>query len=334
MESHGNDASIKDLRYSFLKVLTGSDLSTRRLALMEAESINPGPVVWLTACIHGDEVGGIVVIQEIFKRLKKFPLLKGKINAFPLMNTIGFEMVSRHIGLNREDLNRSFPGNASGSLAERIAHRIFTTIIQTEPTIVIDLHNDWIKSIPHILIDPHPGKDYEDVIEKVREFCKMSGFLMVNEDGAGIDPRIIRKTLTGSFILRHIPAITIELGEAFVVNEQNVQDGVIAIWNILTSMQMTNPIQQKLNHHIPDITKNKILTYSHQPTSSSSGIIRFLVKHGQIIKKDQKIAKIHNVFGKLQETLVAQEDGIVLGHSDSSVALPGAPIAAFGIIKK
>ena len=64
--------------------------------------------------------------------------------------------------------------------------------------------------------------------------------------------------------------------------------------------------------------------------SSSSGIIRFKVKPGQLVKKDQPIAKIYNVFGRLEQTLVAEHDGIVLGHADSSVALPGEPIVSFG----
>src|SRR3989338_4054302 len=85
------------ISYSFQKILTGSDLSSRRLAIMEIESRNPGPVVWLTAAIHGDEVGGIAVVQEVFKQLRKYPLLKGTIKAMPLMNPIGFESGTRRI---------------------------------------------------------------------------------------------------------------------------------------------------------------------------------------------------------------------------------------------
>ncbi len=41
------------IKYSFLKILTGSDLSRRRLPLMIVVSPKPGPVLWLTACVHG-----------------------------------------------------------------------------------------------------------------------------------------------------------------------------------------------------------------------------------------------------------------------------------------
>jgi predicted deacylase len=125
------DTNIK-VEYSFVKILTGSDLSSRRLPIMSVKSINSGPTIWLTAGVHGEEVGGMVVIQEIFKKLKN-NLLKGEVYALPLADPIGFETSSRVIVQSEEDLNRSFPGNKDGSLAERMADRIFTTIIKTNP---------------------------------------------------------------------------------------------------------------------------------------------------------------------------------------------------------
>lgn len=53
---------------------------------------------------------------------------------------------------------------------------------------------------------------------------------------------------------------------------------------------------------------------------------------GRIEGKEQPIAKIYNAFGKLQVTMIFTEDGIILGHSDTSVAFPGKPIMSFGII--
>ncbi|MFH0912344.1 MAG: succinylglutamate desuccinylase/aspartoacylase family protein [Patescibacteria group bacterium] len=322
----------QQIRYSFINVLTGSDLSSRRLALMSAKSKNDGPVVWLTGCVHGEEVGGIAIIQEIFKKLKKEPLLKGAVHAFPLMNPMGFEMVSRSIGVSSDDLNRAFPGNPKGSLAERIAEKIFTTIMSTNPALVLDLHNDWTQSIPYTLIDPYPGAEHKAAYEKVKEYAAQTGFVVINEQEEADDRDDLKRTLSGSLLFKNIPAITLELGEAYVVNEQNVEEGVKAVWNILMKLGMVNISEQKMDYTIPEILQGKVLRYSHQPVSSSSGIIRFKVKPGQLVKKDQPIAKIYNVFGKLEQTLVADRDGIVLGHADSSVALPGEPIVSFGFI--
>ncbi|HCR41782.1 TPA: hypothetical protein DIV45_00175 [Patescibacteria group bacterium] len=320
------------IRYSFINVLTGSDLSSRRLALMEAKSTHEGPVVWLTGCVHGEEVGGIAIIQEIFKKLKKEPLISGAVYAFPLMNPMGFEMGSRGIGVSSDDLNRSFPGNSKGSLAERIADKIFTTIMSTHPTLVLDLHNDWTQSIPYTLIDPYPGAEHKEAYEKVKAYAEQTGFVVINEQEEADDKDDLKRTLSGSLLLKNIPAITLELGEAYIVNEQNVEEGVKAIWNILMKLGMVNPTEQKMDYSIPAELQGKILHYSHQPVSSASGIIRFKVKPGQLVKKDQPIAKIYNVFGRLEQTLAAEHDGIVLGHADSSVALPGEPIVSFGFL--
>ncbi len=319
------------IKYSFLKIMTGSDLSRRRLALMEARSPKPGPVVWLTGCVHGDEVGGIVVIQEVFKRLKKEPLLCGELYAFPLMNPIGFETVSRHIGLSKEDLNRSFPGNPNGSLAERIADKIFSTIIQTKPALVLDLHNDWIKSVPYALIEPGRETVTKDAYDQSVLFAKYSGLVIIQEQVLEISEHL-GKTLTGSIIRSGVPAVTLELGESYVVNERNVEDGVTSVWNILAYLGMTEPQNRMLNYQMPENFQDKILNYSHHPPASTSGIVRFFIKPGQPIGRGDKIANIFNVFGKLQETIQAERDGLVLGHSDTSVALPGVPVVAFGLL--
>jgi len=312
------------VRYSFLKIMTGSDLSRRRLPFMLAQSAQPGPIVWLAGCVHGDEVGGIVVIQEVFRKIRKGDLVRGSVCAFPLMNPIGFETGSRNITLSKEDLNRAFPGSVSGSLAERIAHRIFTTIVETSPTVVLDLHNDWIKSIPHTLIDQDPGGSHRKAYQMAKSVAQKTGFLVV------LDTDELKKTLSYSLLQHDIPALSIELGESYVVNERNVEYGVKSVLNILSHLGMIESTGF-FTYQVLDVFKDKVLKFSNQPVSSSSGIIRFLERPGSLVRKGQPVAKIYNTFGKLQETITALHDRIVLGHSDSSVAFPGAPVMAFGI---
>ncbi len=316
------------LEFSFIKILTGSDLSNRRLPLMSIKSVNPGPTIWLTACVHGDEVGSMVVVQELFRKIKKRGLLMGEVYAFPLLNPLGFENYSRNITLSREDINRAFPGNKDGSLAQRIADKIFNTIIDTKPVLVLDLHNDWRRSIPYAIIDPIPEGTSKEVYNSAKVFGKKTGFPLV------LDTDDISTSLAYNLLKKNIPCLTLELGESFVVNERDVKQGVGAIWNIMEYLKMVNPLEKPVNYRIPIEVKDKILTYSQEPISHSSGIIRFLVKPEDIIKKGDPLAKIYNSIGKLIETLYAENDGMVLGNSDSSLAFPGTAIMAFGIFKK
>lgn len=314
------------IRYSFLKILTGSDLSRRRLPLMQAQGGQSGPTVWLTACAHGDEVGGIVIIQEIFKHLRRIGLRRGRIYAFPLMNPLGFETASRSIPFSEEDLNRSFPGRSGGSLGERLAARIFNAITETQPDLVIDLHNDWIRSIPYAVIDPIGAHASERLHHAVTRYAHDSGLLVIR------DNELMRKTLSFSLIAHGIPALTLEMGESYVVNERNIEVGVRSVWNLLTGLGLTEALPQgEYRYPLPDSLATGIYHYSDKPLSSTSGIIRFLAKPGTVVRADQPIARVYNAFGKPQETLHALADGIVLGHADSSVVFPGMAVMAFGI---
>ncbi|MFA5174186.1 MAG: succinylglutamate desuccinylase/aspartoacylase family protein [Candidatus Pacearchaeota archaeon] len=312
-----------EIDYSLVKILTGSDLSKRKLPIMKIQSQNPGPVIWLTACSHGDEVGGSVVIHEIFKIIRKIGLLKGTIYAIPLMNPLGFETASRHVTFSEEDLNRSFVGDEHGSLAERIANLIFTEIIRTSPDLVLDLHNDWINSIPHVLIDPLiPG--LEKTYEKIKFLAEKSELPMI------LDTEEIEKSLSYSLFKNKIPAITFELGGAHTVNELDIMYGVRAIWKILLNLGLVSNIEPGREFPTPKEIKGKILMYSQKPTCSTSGILRFMVHPGEIIEKNHPIAKVYNAFGQHLETLYSIKKAIILGYADYSIAFPGSPVMSFG----
>ena len=78
-----------------------------------------GPILFVCAAIHGDEINGV----EIIRRLLVSPLLnkvRGTLITVPIVNVYGFVNQTRELPDGR-DLNRSFPGSASGSLAARIA---------------------------------------------------------------------------------------------------------------------------------------------------------------------------------------------------------------------
>ncbi|MGH8598096.1 MAG: succinylglutamate desuccinylase/aspartoacylase family protein [Gammaproteobacteria bacterium] len=314
------------LCYSFLKMMTGSDLANRRLPLASCVASLAGPVVWLTACSHGDEVGGIAVIHDLFKRLQK-QLRCGAVHAFPLLNPIGFESGTRNITISREDLNRSFPGNPHGSLGERFADRIFNRILEAKPDLLLDLHNDWIRSIPFALLDPDTPPLCQRAYRVARDLARHTGLCTI------VETEPIASSLSYNLLARGIPAMTLELGESRVVNEAHVNSGRGAIWNILAALGLVRPDPTPFQYPLPSpYAQGATLIYSDKPVGSKSGIIRFLAEPGTEIKTGQPFARIVNAFGKHQETMRAAADAIVLGHSDSAAVFPGMPIMAFGVL--
>jgi len=332
MEHNDNITSRPKMRYSFMNLLTGSDLSKRRLPMMEIRAAQPGPVIWLTACAHGDEVGGVAVVHEMFRLLQKIKFLKGAVHSFPMLNPIGFEMATRSIPFSKEDLNRSFPGNRKGSMAERIADHIFRTITATKPDLVLDLHNDWVQSIPYVVLDPNPGEEFQRAYKLSEEAAVATGLAIVREEADGAEAMNWTATLSGSMIAADIPAVTLELGAAHIVNETNVLYGVGTLLNVMTHLGMIEPPKGLFNYPLPAQVKGRFLKYSQHPLTSTSGIVRFAVAPGDMVKQGKPVAWVYNVFGKKLETLKAAQEGIVLGHSDSSTGFPGVPVVAYGLV--
>jgi len=311
-------------RASLIKLLKGSDPSEGRLPCMMIGSPEPGPVAWLTACMHGDEVGGMVVIQEVFKRLRRV-LRRGEVHAFPLMNPIGFEVVSRNIPSSREDLNRSFPGRPDGTLGERVADQIFSRICQTGPDLLLDLHNGWKRSVPYVLLDPRTEATAGSTYDAARRICRDSGFYIVE------DVDVIRNSLTHNLILSGSPAGTFELGESYVINEKIIEYAVASILQVLAGYDMIPSAPSAAPYPLqPLYPAGQVLGYTERPRCTRSGIIRLLVKPGDPVVAGQPLAKIYNAFGRHQETLHAVSRAFVLATADSAVAFPGMLPVVFG----
>ena len=120
-----------------------------------------------------------------------------------------------------EDLNRLFPGRLGGTLGEKIVYDVWQTIIATKPNLVLDLHNDWINSIPYALIENDDSAP----------MALVSGLIVVRENFETLS--MPEKTLSGSLTKIGIPALTLELGGAYIVDEKNIKIGVNAISRIL-----------------------------------------------------------------------------------------------------
>ena len=299
------------------------DIVERRIPVLTLDSKIDGPTVWLTACIHGDEVGGTAIVHDVFAAIGKAGMLRGKLNALPLINSLGFENVSRFVNADREDLNRSFPGDPHGSMGEQIAHRLFEMIVTSKPELVIDLHNDWIHSVPYILLEPNELYASDRLRQKTLRFARAARQLVVHEPATASG---LHRTLSGALVSAGIAAFTMEAGGAYGIAEDGVGAGKAAILSVLANLGMIDggarkPLRKRHEAH---------LVYSNKPLSGSSGLVRFTVAAGDRVETDQVVARIYSAFGSCEETLRATAPGYVLGIADHARAVPGCELVAIG----
>ena len=119
-----------------------------------------GPVAFVSAAIHGDEIIGVEIIRRLSHMIAK-RRLAGTVLLVPIVNTIGFIAHSRYLP-DRRDLNRSSPGSAAGSLASQLAHRFLNDVV-ARCEFGIDLHSAAIhrESLPQIRANPDDEKSMD-----------------------------------------------------------------------------------------------------------------------------------------------------------------------------
>jgi predicted deacylase len=309
-----------------LPVFKGVDLSKRRIPIMIKRAVAEGPKIWLCGAIHGDEVTGIEVIHRVFDYLDEVGLKKGIVYSFPVMNSQGFEMISRHLPSSGEDLNRQFPGSPNGSPAERVTWRILDHISKTKPDLVIDLHTDTMQSISYILVDRFTDEAKQAVVGEAVKFAETFGVTWVYEY-PDYYPEAFYCTFTTALMNLNIPAFTVEIGGPNIINEAFVVEGVEGIKNVLQNMGMIEP-KDRAPWKSPTKRKDipSPLKLIQSPKPETSGVIEDLVKPGEWVKKGRIVARIKNVFGKLESSVRIDSDALILSSIDQSIAFPGIDI--------
>jgi len=232
-------------------------------------------------------------------------------------------MVSRHLPSSGEDLNRQFPGSPNGSPAERVTWSILDHIAKTKPDLVVDLHTDTMQSISYILVDRFLEEAKRPVIEEAVKFAEMFGVTWVYEY-PDYYPESFYCTFTTALMNLSIPAFTVEIGGPNTVNEAFAVEGVEGIKNVLQNLGMIEP-KDRAPWKSPTKRKDipSPLKLINSPKPETSGIIEYLVKPGEWVKKGRIVAKIKNVFGKVESAVRIDTDALILSSIDQSIAFPG-----------
>lgn len=306
-------------------------MAEHNLPIMILDSGKEGPVLWLFAASHGNEVNGIEVIHRVFKFLQRTKLEKGKIYALPIANPWGFELGQRENPYDLSDMNRHFPGNPKGSTTERINHIIFKYITETKPSLLIDLHADTSNSIPYIIVDRINNKNLQEIADKSWVFANKFG-ITVTEEIEEFQKQNVDKCLTYALTNAKIPSFVVELGGTNIINENFVRVGTNGVKNILKYLDMIDyPKYWESETKIKTPNRLKLI---ERITCNESGIIKYLVKPGQKVKKNKPLAKVKDILGKTKEVVIASENCYVISFEDTAVSFPGSLLFTLAIETK
>lgn len=265
----------------------------------------PGPVLFVTAAVHGDEINGVQIVRNLIIELKERDI-KGAFVGVPVVNRFGFINQTRDLPDNR-DLNRAFPGDPDGSLASRYAHRVFNEII-AKCTHGIDLHTAGASrtNLPQIRCDI------------TNDGCKK----MAQAFGTNVilDHVSSRGTLRREATEHGIPTIIYEAGETFKFERDVVAQGKRGVLRVMASLGM-------IDHPSPPPAYQIIVKHSSWVRSDKGGLLDVYVRPGDVVYEGDEIAVITNPFGKERGAIKAPFSGVVIGRVTLPLVLPGNPIA-------
>jgi len=271
-----------------------------------------GPVLFISAAIHGDELNGVEIIRRLLKR-KILRSVRGTLVAVPIVNVHGFLDQSRYLP-DRRDLNRSFPGTPKGSIAARLAH-LFTSQIVAKADYGIDLHTGAINrsNLPQI------RANLDD--EKTLEIAKAFGAPVI------INSNIRDGSLRAYASERNLPVLIYEAGEALRFDEVAIRGGIRGILNVMRHIGMLPP-SRGTKMITPVIAKSTAWV-----RAPASGIVGGKVTLGSSVAAGQKLAVISDPLGDAEKEISAPFDGIVIGRSNLPLAHEGDALVNLAAFK-
>lgn len=254
-----------------------------------------GPVVFVSAAVHGDEVIGVEICRRLL-RAEQMDKLRGTLIVIPIVNSFGFLTRSRYLP-DRRDLNRSFPGSKAGSLGARLAH-LFLNDVVMRCDFGIDLHSAATHrtNLPQVRVSP----GVPETAAMARDFGAPVILTSALREGS----------LRGEAQERGVPVLLYEAGEGLRFDEMAVRAGVAGILRVLRGADML-PAK--------GITKPRMAPYictsSTWLRAPMGGLLRSYRADGDIVEEGEVLAAIADPFGDTESELRAPSAGLLIGRA-------------------
>ncbi|WP_353950838.1 succinylglutamate desuccinylase/aspartoacylase family protein [Knoellia sp. S7-12] len=313
----------REIGLPITKLVTGSEVS---LPVRVVHGRHDGPVVWINAAIHGDEVVGVEVIRRVLETLSP-RTFRGTLLAVPIVNVHGFMAGDRYLP-DRRDLNRSFPGSPRGSLAGRIAHLMMREVVD-KCEVGIDLHtgSDRRTNLPQIRADlEHP---------RTRALAEAFGAPVM------LHAKLRDGSLRAAARESGATVLLFEGGEAMRFDQWAIEAGVAGVLRVLAALDMIDAT----------VTTSAAATATATATAAAgsgagalalpapppglvsrrsgwlrarrTGIVHLDATLGQRVEVGDRLGGLSNSFGRTLRLVKADRAGVIIGRTTAPLVNRG-----------
>ncbi|WP_431126797.1 succinylglutamate desuccinylase/aspartoacylase family protein [Flagellimonas flava] len=268
-----------------------------------------GPTVLVQAGLHGDEINGVETVRRMLQN-DLFDIKKGAVIVVPILNIFGFIHFSRDVP-DGKDVNRSFPGRKTGSLASRIAYT-YTSEILPQIDYGIDLHTGGGQRFNF----PQIRYSQEDKQSKKLAEAFNAPFYFAS--------RLIAGSFRKASLRMGIPTIVYEAGESMRFDEGSIEQGILGIKNVLNSLGMLSKKGTSWERQSIELTKTRWLR------ASRAGMFIPQKSNGSAVVKGEVIGMITDTDAKKNKKIKAPFDGYIFCINHQAVVNQGDALFHLG----
>jgi uncharacterized protein len=297
------------------------DLAGLDVPLVEATGSEDGPLLTVVAGVHGCEYASMDGVRRWTRSLESREL-RGRVRAVPVLNLPAFHGRTPFVVPDDgKNLNRCFPGDPAGTLADRLAYAVFTKLI-TGSDALIDAHcGDMVEALePFAIYDAGPSE------ARAREMAAAYGLPYVIRQEPGPD-RAVGGTTSSSAAEIGIPAIIAESGECGLVQEEAVARHVRGLDGVLALLGIADR---------PEGAPEPSPVYLSRFTwmrSGRGGWWAPAVRTGEQVREGQVIGTISTLDGsQVLETITAPADGVPIFITSSPAVADDGLLLGLGVV--
>ncbi|MBX0322065.1 succinylglutamate desuccinylase/aspartoacylase family protein [Halomicroarcula sp. F13] len=269
-----------------------------------------GPTVGLTAALHGDELNGVKVLQEVADRYTPADV-HGTLVCLHVLNVPGYLAQTRDIPIYDQDLNRAFPGRPRSNTAERMADRIYDTFV-SQCDLLLDFHTSTRNRTT--MYHARADTSNPEVDRLARAFGANVVIAGPGETGS------LRRTATDD----GIPAVTVEMGKAHRFQPTLIHRALDGVASVLAEFGVD-----------PEATVSWPGWYRAVPAdqgdktwlrADTGGLVEMRWGPYPLVQEGETICTISDHFKHEERVVTAPFTGILVGVLENPVAQPGHPL--------
>lgn len=302
-----------------IKTVVSTALPVDERLLIKKNVINHGNQnkrICIVTGTHGDELEGQYVCfrlnQIIQQNLEK---LNGTVEIYPALNPLGIDSITRGIPGFDLDMNRIFPGNPDGTMAEQAAYTLIRDLQGADMAIDIHSSNIFLRKIPQVRINVNTA----DTLVPYAKLLDVD-FIWVHEAAT-----VLESTLAHSLNSLDTPTLVVEMGVGMRINHGYGNRLVNGILNLMHTMGIWTATPDPISVSAPTVSMGNQVNFIN---ADASGVFLTEIKNNMIVEKGEKIGEVVSpLTGEVLQSVEAPTRGLLFTLRAYPIVYQGSLLA-------